>query len=295
MADELIRLIRNDPYPAGFTQVDNRDIWTRPDLSGSLVFRPVTLGVFVAMWSLPCDWVFYESWLIEHLGVGRQRLQRSLVELKEAGRLTQDKIRDEESGRFVGTKWELYRAAQGGSPQIEKPQSGEPSPGAPSSGQPQLPSTERAPNTDPTITEASAHLRLTTILGPDQKAIVGGILAGSGLTAEAQQMIADELGYAMAQPRGVAKPAAYTAKLVERARKGQYNPDGALVVAGQRRNAEAAEQQRRREIEQRRQSEARLAAERSDPATRARIATLIAQTEKSLRTSSNPDNAHDLN
>lgn len=284
MADELIRLVRDEPYPEGYTRIDNRDIWTSPDLKGVLVFRPITLGIFVAMWSLPRDWTFYESWLIEHLGVGRQRLQASLAELKEAGRLTQDKTRDPISGRFIGSKWELYRAASGRPPQVEKPQPGEPSPGQPLSGWPligisQLPSTDGKPITQPPTTEVGALLPAS--LDPDQKAVVGRIFALSGLRAEIQQQLADELCHATIR-RGVANPVAYIKTLVARALSGEFVPDGALAIAKQRRDEEVAERHRRESAEQRRLTELKLAADRGDPEKQARIAALIAETSKSL-------------
>lgn len=303
MTEELNRLNREDTHPNGFTKVDNRDIWTSSDLRGSLIFNPVTLGIFLAMRSLPGDWVFHESWLIKHLRVGKQRLRRSLAELKEAGRLSQGSVRDESTGRYIGNEWKLYPGGLGCPPQDEKRQSGKksrpsdkqksarrklgppqvekPASGGPSLGKQRLLSTEEELIIELPTTDEGSFV-LPAMLDEEQKAAVVKVLLLSDSAAEVQQQLADELSHAMAT-REVANPVAYLRKLVERARQGEYFPDGALLVAKHRRNAEAAEQRNREEIEKVRRTEALIVAERDDPDKDRRVGIHMAQFKEAMR------------
>jgi hypothetical protein len=108
------------------------------------------------------------------------------------------------------------------------------------------------------------------------------MLGASDLEQATQQQIADELGYSMEQPRGVARPAAYTAKLIERAQDGEFNPDGALIFAEQRRMGIAMKEQLRIDAERRRQAEAERAARLNDPVAQARMDAAIALAAKTL-------------
>ncbi|KLD64091.1 hypothetical protein Y882_08385 [Dyella japonica DSM 16301] len=108
------------------------------------------------------------------------------------------------------------------------------------------------------------------------------MLGGSGLEQVMQQQIADELGYSMEQPRGVARPAAYTAKLIERALGGEFNPDGALIFAAERRRSIAMEEQRRSDAERRRRAEEERIAKLNDPAAQARMDAAVALAAKTL-------------
>jgi hypothetical protein len=81
-----------------------------------------------------------------------------------------------------------------------------------------------------------------------------------------QQQMLDELVYA-ARKGEVHKPAGYLVRLIQRAKDSQYIPDGALIVARERRDAAAAEAAQlaaEREVAKRR-------ARRVDPAAEERV------------------------
>lgn len=106
MSAHRIQLDQTDPYPCGFTQIDNRHIWDRCDTQRHLRLRTSTLGIWTAMRSLPKGWQFHESWLIDRFGIGRDALRRSIRELESAALLNRYVIRDHR-GRYVKTIWQL--------------------------------------------------------------------------------------------------------------------------------------------------------------------------------------------
>lgn len=115
MSAQRIQLDQIDPYPCGFTQIDNRQIWDRCDSQRHLRLRPSTLGIWAAMRSLPKGWQFHEPWLTKRLGIGRDALRRSIKELEQASLLKRHLIRDQR-GRYVKTIWHLYACSPAHAP-----------------------------------------------------------------------------------------------------------------------------------------------------------------------------------
>ena len=230
-AQEDIELTHDDGFPHGFTLVDNRDVWRAG--CRDLILRPTTLGVWVALASLPRGWKFREHWLCNELHLGRDALRRCLRELEESGRLSRQQIRGT-SGEFAGRRWILHR---GGLPWTDFPSPDHPAAEKPRTAKPPLLlSTEKAPiietpTTDPKFVAPRS-------LPVELQQVVVGLVEKSGLAPELGQALLDELAHALQQSKGVARPAAYISALIKRAIEGRFVPDGAGVVAATRRREE---------------------------------------------------------
>lgn len=245
---QLIRLQHDDGYPAGFTLVDNRDIWTTCDRNRRLVLRPLALGVYTAMRSLPGGWEFREPWLMEHLDMGRDALRHAIRDLESADRLTRAVQRDAQ-GRYVRTIWTLHRA--GASPLTGFPSPGNPSPEDPTAGKPRRRETrtrvnkERASNTDlelntesiTTTTAPAPVLIWPHWLDEDKRVVVVEWM--DGLNPALQQRLLDEFARKMeTDPPG--SPMGWLFKTIERARTGKdggFIPSLGLVVEARRARA----------------------------------------------------------
>ncbi|MGN6280856.1 hypothetical protein, partial [Frateuria sp.] len=55
--DQIVEFEYDDGYPAGFTIVDNRDIWQGPKRFQMLKFSLRTVGAWTALVSFPPGWV----------------------------------------------------------------------------------------------------------------------------------------------------------------------------------------------------------------------------------------------
>lgn len=151
---EDIELDYDDGYPTGYCILDNRDIWRGK--CQDLVLRPATLGVWVAMISLPPKWRFREEWLCRELHLGRDALRRTLRELEECGRLERRRYRGSK-GEFTGCRWFLKRGgfsscesnAEKNPPRTENPSMATPTPDAPRTENPSMAiSVQRPPQTE---------------------------------------------------------------------------------------------------------------------------------------------------
>ena len=257
LVGEHIHLQHDDGYPAGFTLIDNRDIWTTPDRSRKLLFRPATLGVYVAMCSLPRGWKFQEPWLIEHLSIGRDALRRAIQDLEDCGRLTRAVLRDER-GRYLRTVWTLHRA---GSPLTGFPATARPSTEKPTAGRSRCRQNktrvikEEALNKETTTIVASPPL--TAAHGPlvwpralDAKEVVAVGSLISGLAEERQQEILDEIQGAYDRGTPPDTLSGWTFSLVQGAKNGGFTPNLGMSVRKAREKAaeEAAEAAARMEL-----------------------------------------------
>jgi len=285
--EELIELHHDDGYPAGFTLIDNRDIWTGLGRDRKTVLRPVALGVYVAMYSLPKGWVFRESWLIEHLDVGRDALRRVLAELEEAKRLRRRRNKDDK-GRYVQTIWTLLRAGtprtdfpsmaqasprpENPSVDVAPPQPGFPAPANPTAGKPvALVSKEEAKNTEKATTTAqplpgAGDLVWPSQLNQKQVVVIWQKFESEGLAVDLRQDVLDEFEgrYRIGNPPR--QPMSWLPKTIEKAAKGHFVLDAGLVIQAERRQRQAAEAaERQRGIDR-----AAADAKRNDPEHRAR-------------------------
>lgn len=250
--DERIHLRHDDGYPAGFTLIDNRDIWTTCDRDRELLLRPATLGVYVAMRSLPNGWEFREPWLIKHLGLGRDALRRTIRDLEDCGRLVRAVQRDEK-GRYLRTVWTLHRA---GSPLTAFPSTEKPTAGRSRRRQNRTRVIKEEALSKETTTTASSRplaapqdaLAWPRALHPKEVVAVGSLI--SCLKEEQQQEILDEIQGAYNRGTPPDTLSGWTFSLVEGAKDGGFTPNLGLPVRKAREKAaeEAAEAAARMEL-----------------------------------------------
>lgn len=86
-------------YTKGFTTINN-DILNDTELS----FK--AKGLFSYLWSLPDDWVYYETEVAKHSTDGRGSVRSGLKELEEKGYLKRGRERNEK-GQLVNADWQL--------------------------------------------------------------------------------------------------------------------------------------------------------------------------------------------
>ena len=86
-------------YTKGFTTINN-DILNDTELS----FK--AKGLFSYLWSLPDDWVYYETEVAKHSTDGRGSVRSGLKELEEKGYLKRGRERNEK-GQLVNADWKL--------------------------------------------------------------------------------------------------------------------------------------------------------------------------------------------
>lgn len=86
-------------YTKGFTTINN-DILNDTELS----FK--AKGLFSYLWSLPDDWVYYETEVTKHSTDGRGSVRSGLKELEEKGYLKRERERNDK-GQLVNADWQL--------------------------------------------------------------------------------------------------------------------------------------------------------------------------------------------
>ena len=86
-------------YTKGFTTINN-DILNDTELS----FK--AKGLFSYLWSLPDDWIYYETEVAKHSTDGRDSVRSGLKELEEKGYLKRGRERNEK-GQLVNADWQL--------------------------------------------------------------------------------------------------------------------------------------------------------------------------------------------
>ncbi len=89
-------------HPRRFTIVPNEAI------EAGLSFE--ALGVLTYLLSKPDDWTIHTSEIRKRGGIGKDKMQRIMRELREAGLLHLETVRDDETGRMKGQVYVLYDA-----------------------------------------------------------------------------------------------------------------------------------------------------------------------------------------
>lgn len=114
-------------------------------------------GLLAYMLSLPDDWTFYETELMEHSKDGRDSVRKGLQELEQSGYLVRFQKR-EGKGKFGQKDWKIYDEPDIStiSPQTENPSTDKPLSGNPMSDNPTLPSTNE-PSTNKPSTNKNSH------------------------------------------------------------------------------------------------------------------------------------------
>lgn len=100
-------------YTKGFTTISN-DILNDKELS----FK--AKGLFSYLWSLPDDWVYYETEVVKHSTDGRGSVRSGLKELEEKGYLKRGRERNEK-GQMINADWELADTPMFKNPTLENP------------------------------------------------------------------------------------------------------------------------------------------------------------------------------
>lgn len=209
------------------------------------------LGILTYLLSLPPDFKLYLKKLGSLRPSGRDSTRTGLVELQECGYLTIEKIRDEESGRFLGNFWEVTDSPetlenQPTSPETDFPNTGFPISGFPASENPTLlnTSSNKELNIQSTTTTDPinlAHLKLSEI---EVKQI---ILLLEGVDSSAQLMLVDELEGAIRGRSIKTSPVQWFGGLVKRYKNKSFNPSAGLQIAANRnrRQVVAADHERK--------------------------------------------------
>lgn len=121
MDDQIVELEYDDGYPAGFTILDNRDIWQGQERFQQLTFPLKTIGALGVLASFPPGWVNNVRHLRRVLGVGRDQLRTILAELEEKGRLKRIQVRNPD-GTYGRQRWVLRRGGPRCSPPSTPPE-----------------------------------------------------------------------------------------------------------------------------------------------------------------------------
>jgi hypothetical protein len=111
---ESIEIVYDDGYPAGYTIMDNRDIWEERDIKGKRVIRPTftpkAFKAWVGLISLrgrKKEWSFSFTDIRDRLDMGRDALRAALAELEAKGRLERLNVRKPD-GTYGLQRWILH-------------------------------------------------------------------------------------------------------------------------------------------------------------------------------------------
>lgn len=111
---ESIEIVYDDGYPAGYTIMDNRDIWEERYIEGKWVIRPTFSPRAFMAWSglislrrKKKQWSFNFTDIRDRLGMGRDTLRAALAELEAKGRLERLNIRKPD-GTYGLQRWVLH-------------------------------------------------------------------------------------------------------------------------------------------------------------------------------------------
>lgn len=202
------------------------------------------LGILTYLLSLPPDFKLYLKKLGSLRPSGRDSTRTGLVELQECGYLTIEKIRDEESGRFLGNFWEVTdtpEAFENGpsTPETDFPNTDFPISDFPASENPTLlnkGSSNKELNIQSTTTTPInlAHLKLSEI------EIQQIILLLNGIDSSAQLMLIDELEGAIRGRSIKTTPVQWFGGLVRRYKNKSFNPSAGLQIAANRKRRQVA-------------------------------------------------------
>jgi len=277
--------LAGDPA-ARLTILDRDEVWATPEQERLALPVPV-LGLWVALRSLPPSVEMREDALCSRLGMTRHTLHKLAQALEDHGRLDRESERDDR-GQFALSVWTMHveplpldlrsrRVRKRTAVAIHAPDS----PCAEKSYMEEKSSVVvgriKSTTTTTTTTAATAATAGATVAADlimpqpglfdeAQQDTFLRMMARSRRPAVEQQQLLDELVYAT-RTGEVRKPAGYLARLIERANVGQYIPDGALIVARERRETGAAEMAKaaaEREVAER-------LARHADPASQERV------------------------
>lgn len=203
------------------------------------------LGILTYLLSLPPNFKLYLKKLGSLRPSGRDSTRTGLVELQECGYLTIEKIRDEETGRFLGNFWEVTDTPaalenQPSSPETDFPNTGFPISDFPASENPSLINTSKykelnvLQSTTTNTALSLAHLKLSEI---ENRQILNLL---KGVDSSAQLMLVDELEGALRGRSIKTSPVQWFGGLVKRYKNKSFNPSAGLQIAANRSRRQVA-------------------------------------------------------
>lgn len=272
--------LAGDPA-ARLTILDRDEMWATPEQE-RLALPVSALGFWVALRSLPQSVEMREDALCCRLSMTRHTLHKLAQTLEDNGRLARESERDDR-GQFTMSVWTLHVEPiplEHRSRRVRKRAMG-------AIHAPNFPCTAKSymekkisvvvdinkfTTTTTTVDAAAGAAVAADLVMPRpglfdvaQEDTFRRMLTESRRPDVEQQQLLDELAYS-AREGGIRKPAGYLAGLIKRAHTGQYIPNGALIMARERREAATAEMA---EAAAERDAAERLA-RRTDPAAQER-------------------------
>jgi hypothetical protein len=196
------------------------------------------LGILTYLLSLPPDFKLYLKMLGNLRPSGRDSTRTGLNELQECGYLRIEKIRDDESGRFLGNLWEVTDTPkvyenQSMSPETDFPNTGFPTPDFPASENPPLVS--NSSNKELTLQNTTtrghpnpARLNLSEI----ETQAISNLL--EGIEPDEQSKLLDELEGAMRCKSIKTTQVQWFRGVVRKYKKKSFTPSAGLKVAADR-------------------------------------------------------------
>lgn len=227
MAQESIILRRR--VKTNFTTLNNKLI-----LDNQLSWK--ALGIITYLLSLPPDFKLYLKMLGNLRPSGRDSTKTGLDELREHGYLRIEKIRDEETGRFIGNLWEVTDSpnsfeSESNSPETDFPNTDIPNLDFPNSENPTLISTN---------SNKEIHIQKTTTtnlhfygqLTEMEQAAIQRML--EKVKPENQQELLDELEGAIRGKSIKTTPVQWFRAVLNGYTKGKFIPCAGVAVAKER-------------------------------------------------------------
>ena len=273
--------LAGDPT-ARLTSLDREEMWATPEQE-RLALPVSALGFWVALRSLPESGEMREDQLCSRLGLTRHTLHKLAQTLEDHGRLDRESMRDDR-GQFALSVWTLHVAplplALRSRRVRERAVGVIHAPDYPCPAKPYMEKKSsvvvdinKFTTTTTTVDAAAGAVVAADLVMPwpglfdvAQEDTFRRMLTESRRPDVEQQQLLDELAYG-AREGGIRKPAGYLAGLIKRAHTGQYIPNGALIVARERREAATAEMAK---AAAEREAAERLA-RRTDPAAQERV------------------------
>ncbi len=231
--------------------LDHDETWATPERE-RLALPISALGFWVALRSLPHSVEMREENLCSRLGLTRHTLHKLAQTLEDHGRLHRESERDDR-GQFTLSVWTMHveplppvlrsrRVRKRATRAVHAPDS--PCTGKSYTEKNDSVVVDKKISTTTTAVAAATAANLIMpgldLFDEAQQDTFRQMLGRSGRPDVEQQLVLDELVYAVRRGE-VRKPVGYLFRLIQRATDGQYLPDGALIVARERRDAAAAE------------------------------------------------------
>jgi hypothetical protein len=211
------------------------------------------LGILTYLLSLPPDFKLYLKKLGSLRPSGRDSTRTGLVELQECGYLKIEKIRDDESGRFLGNFWEVTDTPETLETHSSSPETDFPNTGFPIS---DFPASENHTLLNTSSNNKELNIQSTTTTNPINLAhlklseieIQQIILLLEGVDTSSQLMLVDELEGAIRGRSIKTSPVQWFGGLVKRYKNKAFNPSAGLQVAANRSRRQVAAADRERKL-----------------------------------------------